>query len=181
MQGPSHGTLLFGHFLDTNTLNEIADLTQRNIDIFAVGDPSHQVPGLPAPAMLKDQIFVRHQNPQFSIGYRYLNDPSGKPALILQVTHPRDLVMLGKSTALMFSGALLVLGLALFCGTYFFIRSFLKSRRADQQYLEGFRAVGLGFDERGNLLLSALEKHVGLWRRRDPPCSGRVVRSRPQG
>jgi hypothetical protein len=90
---------------------------------------------------LKDQIFIQPRDSNTSLGYTYLNDLNGQPNLILTVETPRDLYNQSMTTAGMFTGALLILALGLFAGTYHFSRYMLRTRRAGQRSLERYQTV----------------------------------------
>ncbi len=140
-EGPSHGTLVFLRLLDATELNAISNLTQRRIDVYSSGHIPIGTSDLPAASILKNQVFVTTLNTKIILGYEYLDDLNGQPLIVLRVENPRDLYSQGMTTALVFSGALGMLGLILFIGVYYFSLSYLKSRKSSRKYLERFKAV----------------------------------------
>ncbi len=140
-EGPVGGTLIFIRLLDRKELDEYSNLAQRKLDLFAVGSQPPGMPALPAPAELNDSVFIHPLNSQIMTGYRYLMDLNQQPVLVLQVQTPRDLYAQGQKTAAVFSVALLLLGFALFGGTYHFSRTFLTSQRTGRKYLKRFQSI----------------------------------------
>ncbi len=103
-QGPNSGTLIFGVFLDTAAIEEIAGLTISDVAVFPVDNP----------VLSPDFLITREALPRAGnvitlpldnekvAGYTVINDIFDNPAVVLKVTKPRDIYRQGQSTFLVF-------------------------------------------------------------------------------
>jgi diguanylate cyclase (GGDEF)-like protein/PAS domain S-box-containing protein len=139
--GPAHGTLIGVRILGPQELDSLSQLTHRKINLIGSEQAAASIPTLPSAAVLMDQVFVQPVDSQTSIGYKYLQDLHGQPALVLGVENKRDLYHQGVKTAWIFTGSLLTLALLLSGVTYCFFRSTLRVRRSIRQNLERFQMV----------------------------------------
>lgn len=99
-QGPSRGTLIFGKYLDSNLIAEIAKLTHLPISVYKYDDLF-----LPEDvAMAKTRILKGEKNYTAALsetnisGYSVINDYYGEPALILRVDNTREVYTQGLQT-----------------------------------------------------------------------------------
>jgi diguanylate cyclase (GGDEF)-like protein/PAS domain S-box-containing protein len=90
-QGPSHGTLILGRFLDASEIEELSKLTRFPIEIQRLAgrlppDFEAMTPLLSA----ANRIETRVADENTLRSYALLDDIYGQPALIMRVTMPRD-------------------------------------------------------------------------------------------
>jgi len=96
-EGPAHGTVIFGRYLDAVTVGDLARV---------VGFPMmmHTIDGAPHPKFAEalaaltaqEPLFVKQLDEQRIAGYSLLSDIYGEPAAVLMVDIPRDAFQLGQ-------------------------------------------------------------------------------------
>ncbi len=112
-KGPTRGTLIVGRYLNADELRRLAKLIQTPLTLQVLNDgklPS----GFGANASLdlnKADITVSDIDEKTIIGAALLRDLYGKPALILQVSSPRDIYRQGKRAIWFLSVLILLVGL----------------------------------------------------------------------
>lgn len=99
-QGPSHGTLIFGKYLDSSLVAEVSKLTHLPVTLYKYDDLF-----LPEDvAMAKTKILKGEKDYTSAIsdntisGYSVINDYYGDPALILRVDSTREVYTQGLKT-----------------------------------------------------------------------------------
>lgn len=139
--GPAQGTLVFLRILDEQKLQYYSYLTQRNFRILSTTQKQALPVDFPSPEAFTKPVLVRTRDAQVVQGYQYLSDLNGDLRLVLRTETPRDLYGQGQITSLVFSGAMISLGLILFGLAFYFARILLRSRRLGNQYLKRFQAI----------------------------------------
>lgn len=134
--GPIVGVLIMGKRLDRSEILRLQSLTQTNISLININDPSlppallskirnntkygfnsiqnsfsSVLPGTPVWA--PSEFYIEALDNEQVAGYTILKDIYGKEALILQIFKPRDIFKQGINTALFFISIILVGGLVL--------------------------------------------------------------------
>lgn len=96
--GPIHGSLTFGNYLNKDTIDEIADLTHLNIQIFPYGSLASPSDVKTAEKSLttENNKFVAPLSETSIAAYKILYDYYGEPLLILKVESARDVYSQGK-------------------------------------------------------------------------------------
>jgi signal transduction histidine kinase len=108
--GPIHGALLMGRFLDDSLVQRLAEATHLKLTVHRLDDP--QLPPT-ARALPSDGAVITEPLSEQSIaGMTLLPDIDGKPGLILRVETPRSIYAQGVATVNYFSIALIVVALA---------------------------------------------------------------------
>jgi PAS domain S-box-containing protein len=99
-QGPAHGTMIMGRFIDANWSRALSETTRLDLTVYRFDDPD-----LPP-----DLLAVRNMsgpeypylamplNDDYIGGYRIIDDVFGKQALIMRVMTPRPIYQNGKGT-----------------------------------------------------------------------------------
>ena len=110
-KGPARGTLIFARYLNSETINELAQLTRspltvRPVDNVVYADFKEALSSLSQ----EEPIFVKPLNTQYVSGYTLLEDIYGNPALVLRVKVTRDTYQLGQVTTSYYVLSLLGLG-----------------------------------------------------------------------
>jgi len=113
--GPSHGTILMGRYLDGSEAQELAATAHLSLSAYLLDDP--QLPGdlrAVRPALSAAAPFaVRPLDNTTVAGYALLSDIDGQPVLILRLDQPRTIYQQGESSLLAFLFTLLCIGLVL--------------------------------------------------------------------
>ncbi|HZY41481.1 MAG TPA: CHASE4 domain-containing protein, partial [Anaerolineae bacterium] len=110
--GPSHGTLLFGRWLDVAEIERLSSIAHVSMSVLPWDAPALPPDDQAAQAALSDQlpISVRPLDDQTIAGYTRVTDIDGQPALLLRVTVPRLIYAQGQSTLTYFALSLLAVG-----------------------------------------------------------------------
>ncbi len=103
-QGPNSGTLIFGVFLDTAAINEIADLTISDVSLYLVNDPasSEEILVVKDSLTTEELVVTRPIDRNSVAGYTVIKDIFNHPAMILKVTRSRAIYQQGQATFLVF-------------------------------------------------------------------------------
>jgi sensor domain CHASE-containing protein len=115
LQGPIRGTLIFGRYLDSDSLTQFSRLIQLPLGVAALDGPA-----LPADFQTARQslggstrVFTQPLSDGMLAGYTLLHDVFEQPALIVRVSAPRDITAQGRQTLQNMTLAVLVAGLVL--------------------------------------------------------------------
>jgi len=103
-QGPVHGFLIRGRYLDAAEIKRLGDKTHLSVTLLYLDD-SRVPPDLQSAkpsASGKAPILVRPLNPKTVAGYALLRDLYGKPVFALGVDIPREIYRRGQSSMLYF-------------------------------------------------------------------------------
>jgi sensor domain CHASE-containing protein len=128
-EGPIHGSLTFGTYIDEELIAEIGALTHLTLEAFPYGRPDTPDDVIDA------EMSLTAENNQFIIplsetsiaAYRVLDDYYGRPLITLKVEESRDVYLQGKSTFSFYmvatSVSLILFGLTLIVLLEFFVVS----------------------------------------------------------
>jgi methyl-accepting chemotaxis protein len=110
-EGPSHGTLLWGRYLDDALVQELAGTTHLSLHLYGVADANLPADSAAALRQLSAQtpVTTRVLDGQTVAGYGLIQDVYGKPALIMRADMPRTIVQEGQQTVHYFTLLLLVI------------------------------------------------------------------------
>ncbi len=91
-QGVERGRLIFGRFIDAQTIEKLAKTTRLSLTVKALNQNNLSTDWQTARANLsaQNQIFINSTNDQFITGYALLNDIYGQPAAVLRLDNSRD-------------------------------------------------------------------------------------------
>jgi len=110
-KGPARGTLIFARYLDSETLNELAQVTLFPITARPVTELVYPDFQEALSSLLSDEsVFVKRLDTQHIGGYALVKDIYGKPALVLRVNVPREAYQLGQITTSYYIFSVLGLG-----------------------------------------------------------------------
>lgn len=90
--GLPKGRLIFGRFIDAQTIDKLAKTTRLSLTLQALNKSNLSTDWQNARANLsaKKPIFINSVNEQFIAGYALLNDIYGQPAAVLRINISRD-------------------------------------------------------------------------------------------
>jgi signal transduction histidine kinase/DNA-binding response OmpR family regulator len=129
--GPSRGTLLMGHYLDTPLLTEIAKRTHVDVSIQRLDAalPSDYAAVLPA-LLQGSSTAVQPLSNDVIAGYTLVRDIYDHPALLLRVTLPRPIYAQGQVSTQYQLISLLVVGLVFSIVTFLLLEKLVLARLA---------------------------------------------------
>jgi len=99
-EGPIHGTLIMGRYLDTAKIEKLAEETRLSLVFRRYTDPQLPPDFQVAQASLSDEspFFSQPLSEQSIAGYLLLQDIYGEASLVLRVDMPRDIYAQGKNS-----------------------------------------------------------------------------------
>ena len=109
--GPIRGSVIFGRFLDAKMVKRLAAMTELTLTVRRADDPQLPVDFRRAKAEIRETgaVWLRPQDDNYISGYAVWNDVFGKPALLLRVEEPRDILTRGRQTIRYLVTSLLVI------------------------------------------------------------------------
>ncbi|MGH7452124.1 MAG: sensor histidine kinase [bacterium] len=113
-QGPVHGAMIMGRYLDAAQIRRLAEITRLSLSFHALGDAT-MLPGLPPRKSWwpEDTTIIIHPlNADSIAGYAILKNLHGRPELATRVVMPRNIYHQGRASISYFVLALLGSGLA---------------------------------------------------------------------
>ncbi len=144
--GPIAGTIIMGQLLDQERMDSLRERTEVQLSWQTIDTDSASDPYFAVPLNLSGNSSMRHETTADSINSSgLLVDLFNKPLMILQVSSPRNISALGKSTV---NGALLFLAVA---GVIVAIVAGLLLRRMIVLPLEGLASHITGIRKSGDL------------------------------
>ncbi len=132
-EGPTHGSIVWGRYLDAKEIQAIADKTKVALAIQEINKPylSDDFSIVAKTLTNSDSAFVRPLDSQLIAGYVVLNDIFNKPGLIYRVTLPREVYAQGQTSVSTFILSLLVVGIIFVATTLILLEKVVLSRLAD--------------------------------------------------
>ena len=110
---PIHGTYIAGRFLDDEDISALGARTHLKVALFPWVED-----GLPSDVMSAKTLLeagelrvASVQGADLLAGYSVIRDVDGRPALIVRVEEPRDILQQGRRTTVLFMGILTAVGL----------------------------------------------------------------------
>lgn len=129
-EGPEHGILVFGFYLDDIVISEISRKLGKPVLIYPFNSPDLPADMKKAKSDFKKSkpLVIKKVNSNLAYGYLYFNDITGKPAAIIRVNNYRTIYRQGKSSLLYFTIAMTLLGMASVVGYLFLMEKIIISR-----------------------------------------------------
>ncbi len=118
-QGPIHGSLTFGRYLDAKKVGELGKVTHLNLSVYRIdaADLPREVSEAKAHLIAGTEYVVEPLSSKSVSGFALLKDLNGNPSLILRVDAPRPVFAQGNISLALYLGigaaALLVFGLVI--------------------------------------------------------------------
>jgi signal transduction histidine kinase len=132
-QGPTHGSIIWGRYLDAKEIQAIADKTKVALAVQEINKPylSSDFSLISKMLSASKSTIVRPLNSQLIAGYVVINDIFNKPGLIYRVTLPREVYAQGQASVSSFIVSLLVVGIIFVAATLILLERVVLSRLAD--------------------------------------------------
>jgi PAS domain S-box-containing protein len=111
-QGPAHGTMIMGRYIDEGWIDTLSDTTRLNLTMYRFDEKSLSADLLTAlnATAPEDPYLTIPLNEDSIAGYEVIRDVFGKPALILRMEQPRPIYQKGKETIAYIILSTLVIG-----------------------------------------------------------------------
>jgi sensor domain CHASE-containing protein len=90
-EGPTHGTLIVGRFLDETKIKSLENTTQLDIELLSVANQSVYKTKQAATRINGAPVFIEATNSTFITGYVMMNDIMGLPSFIIAVGSSRPI------------------------------------------------------------------------------------------
>ena len=162
-QGPAAGTLVFGRILDGKFAENLADFLRYPVRLIRLDGPDPGPEARAALAALQAGGGLARPAPldaKTLHGYTLLQDYSGRDALLVQYTMPREIMAEGRQTTHRLLAGLLLSGLVLAVVIFFGLQSTILSRLArlarDAETIRVRPDEAAGMTVRGDDEISAL-------------------------
>lgn len=112
-QGPIHGALIFGRYLDSAAIEQLAEIAHLSLTTRLFNDLALPPDFETAKSSLSKQspILIRSLNTKTIAGYALVEDIYGEPILILRIDSPRLIYQQGQSSLSYLLASLLITGL----------------------------------------------------------------------
>jgi len=128
-EGPARGTLIFARYLDSRTINELAQVTLFPITVHSISEEAYPDFKEALASLLHDRpIFVKPLGTEYIGGYALIKDIYGKPGFVLRVEIPRDAYQLGQVVTSYYILSILGAGVLSGAITMFLIQKQVLSR-----------------------------------------------------
>lgn len=111
IQGPIHGSLIFGRFINEERLQELSDSLKLDISIIALAASLSADEANARDELGQSSSFVQAMDNQTLVGYGQLNDINDNPALLVKVMLNRDILAQGQATFSFFAISLVALAI----------------------------------------------------------------------
>jgi len=142
--GTPQGVMIMGRYLDQDEIGRLASLTVPSIAFYRITDPAISSSLQSALETPGTSMTIRQIDESTVAGYALMRDISGNPALVLEITEPRDIYREGTSTVLQFIVILLLSELTFGIVMIFFLDRIVLSRM--QSLGSQVRRIGTGSD-----------------------------------
>ena len=112
-QGPIHGTMIMGRFLDSEGIKELSTITYLSLALFRLND-SHlpeEIRASTSKFSPEMPIVVRELDERYMAGYTLIKDIYGNPSLIMKAKMSRGMYAQAKRSIMSFIIAILIAGI----------------------------------------------------------------------
>ena len=127
-KGKIRGTLLVGRYLNASEVTRLNKFLQTSLSLRVISDSKMPPEFQQLSEQENESILVRSQGVSSIAGSTVLEDIDGKPAVILQVNHTRDLYRKSQETVGLLSLQILVVGLVFGIVTWILIERLVLAR-----------------------------------------------------
>ena len=160
--GPIRGTVIFGRFLDAAVVKQLADVTHLTPRLCRVDDPRLPADFREARAQIPDDkaVYMRALESGLIGGYAVWNDLFGKPALLLRVETPRDILAQGQATIQYLVTSLLVIGLCFAVGMAVLMERMVLARLG--RLIVDVNRIGASSDVTARVAIGGHDELAGL-------------------
>jgi PAS domain S-box-containing protein len=161
-EGPIHGTLIFGRFLDSGEISYLYDLTRLPLTLQILNGFSIPLDFQTANESLSkgETVFGQPLSEKTIAGYLLFKDIYGKPIFIIRFDMPRDFYAQSQTSALYFISAVAVVGVIFGGMTIFLLEEFMLSRLSG--FIDEVRKIGKSGDFKARVSVSGKDELSSL-------------------
>jgi diguanylate cyclase (GGDEF)-like protein/PAS domain S-box-containing protein len=144
VKAPIRGTVILGRYLNANTIQKLAQTTRLAIRLHRLDGRVKLPPRLGIireKLSIETPIFVQPQSEDLISGYTLLKDLSGKPAMLVQVTMPREIHHQGQMSLQYLIIALAMVGLVLGVTTQLLAEKLIQIWQEQEESKSRYKAV----------------------------------------
>lgn len=141
--GPIRGSVVFIKNMDTNVVQEMADITNLKLTFLSASDPSltKSAPAFPSKTV-KGTRWISQPSSMQTQAFTTIPDVFGKPSLAVRVDMPRTVTQEGHSTVRKFLLVSLLVGILLLVTTVLLLNSLIISRVLNlSKQLTNFKSI----------------------------------------
>jgi PAS domain S-box-containing protein len=163
-EGPVHGALVLGRYLNAAEIESLAEATRLSFSIRSFDEPQLPLDYQAARAALtKDSsIFVRPLDQGRIAGYTLLKDVYDQPAVLLKVDMPRDIYRQGRASLSYFILSFLISGLVFGLVIMLLLEKGVLSRLT--QLSQSVNSIGASGDSSERVVITGSDELAGLGR-----------------
>ncbi len=165
-EGPIHGTLIVGRFLNEERIEYFKNITQLSIVINPLSNNTAILSSNKVIPDLEKRIFIQPINSTYIIGYTTIDDVFGNPVLSLQVGSNRDIYNQGLDVLQNLFIFLFIITFFLVITTIFILDKFVTSRLTvfskSVGEIQGYQDLSKHIDITGNDEVSTLGKNINI-------------------
>ncbi len=160
-EGPIHGALIIGRYLDSKEIEQLAQQTKLSIGVLRVDDRIIPDDFKDAMTRLSDAmpVLVSTLSKEVVAGYTIVKDVYGKRAFVIKVDAPRTIYKQGVHTITYFILWFLLAGFVFAVVSYLLFEKLVLSRRRGRESEDRYRAVVEQAAE-GILLVNCDDKNI---------------------
>jgi len=157
-EGPSHGTLLIGRYIDEKEVERLSNETDLTLSFYRVDDKNIPEDFRNAMEHLSggETAFIQPLSGDSIAGYRLLEDIYGRPAVVLGVQVPRG--MYSKSVASITSFAISTIIICALAGAGIIIMVERTVLKPLEEFCEQLNEIGQGGDLSARLMVSGKDE-----------------------
>jgi diguanylate cyclase (GGDEF)-like protein/PAS domain S-box-containing protein len=142
-QAPSHGTLIFGSYLDRLVIKELRKTTRSELNFYRLDRslPNSKLKKVIETIDPKSSISIQIQNDRSLLAHKVLKDFSDKPAILLEVNLPRDVYQQGQNSLHYLINSLTIVGLIFGVTTIILINKLIQFWHKQQESQARYRTI----------------------------------------
>jgi PAS domain S-box-containing protein len=161
-EGPIHGTLIFGRFLDSGELSHLYDITSLPLTLQILNGSSIPLDFQTANESLSkgETVFGQPLSEKTIAGYLSFKDVYGKPIFILRFDMPRDFYAQSQISALYSISAVAIVGVIFGGVTILLLEKFVLSRLSE--FIDQVRKIGKSSDFKARVSVSGKDELSSL-------------------
>jgi diguanylate cyclase (GGDEF)-like protein/PAS domain S-box-containing protein len=142
-KAPSHGTLIFGTYLDRFAIEELSKTTRSKLKFYRLDRslPNNNLPNLVATIDPRSLISIQLQNDRSLSAYKLLKDFSDNPATLLEINLPRDVYQQGQRSLNYLINSLIIVGLIFGVTTLILVNKLIQFWQKQQEFQARYRTI----------------------------------------
>lgn len=165
-EGPIHGKLITGRFLNQERIDYLKEITQLSININPLSNDTSLLSPSQITSLLENRFFIQPINTTYIVGYTVIDDIFGNPILLLQVGSARDIYNQGLAVLQNLFIFLFITTFFLVITTIFILDKFVTSRLTvfskSLGEIQDYQDLSKHIDITGDDEVSTLGKNINI-------------------